>query len=53
MRNASANAGTVTWKYHVFGFSETDMPGLATAVDGVLEEQINRLAGYLGGEGVE
>jgi len=42
------NAGTtVTWKYHVYGFSETSLPELATAVDGVLKEQIERLAIYL------
>jgi hypothetical protein len=38
---------TVTWTYHVYGYSETDLPGLAVAVDGVLLEQINGLAGFL------
>ena len=38
---------TVSWKYHVHGFSETSVPELATAVDGVLKEQIDRLANYL------
>ena len=41
-------SGTVvSWKYHVFGFSEAGLAGLATAVDGVLNEQIERLAGNL------
>jgi hypothetical protein len=45
---ATDGAGTtVTWKYHVYGFSETDLPDLATAVDGVLKEQIDRLANHL------
>jgi len=48
----SGDAGTVVaWKYHVFGYSEADLPGLAVAVDGVLKEQINRLAGHLGNTG--
>ena len=38
---------TVTWKYHVYGTSETGLTGLAAAVDGVLKEQIDRLADYL------
>ena len=38
---------TVTRRYHVYGFSETGMPGLAIAVDGVLKEQIDRLAHHL------
>ena len=38
---------TVTWKYHVYGFSETSVPELAVAVDGVLKEQIDRLASHL------
>jgi hypothetical protein len=38
---------TVTWKYHVYGFSETSIPELAAAVDGVLKEQIDRLASHL------
>ena len=38
---------TVDWKYHVYGSSETDMAQLASAVDGVLKEQIGRLADYL------
>ena len=38
---------TVTWIYHVYGFSETSVPELATAVDGVLKEQIDRLANHL------
>jgi len=38
---------TVTWKYHVYGFSETSVPELAAAVDGVLKEQIDRLANHL------
>jgi hypothetical protein len=40
-------ATTITWKYHVYGFSETDLPELATGVDGVLKEQIERLVNYL------
>jgi len=41
-------AGTmINWKYHVYGNSETDIPALATAVDGVLAEQIGRLMEYL------
>lgn len=35
---------TVNWKYHVYGFSETALAELATVVDGVLKEQIDRLA---------
>ena len=38
---------TVTWKYHVYGFSDTGLSDLATAVDGVLKEQIDRFADYL------
>ena len=38
---------TVTWKHHVYGFSETGLTDLATAVDGVLKEQIDRFADYL------
>jgi hypothetical protein len=38
---------TITWKYHVYGFSETGLSELATAVDGVLKEQIDRLVNYL------
>ena len=38
---------SVTWKYHVHGFSETVLVGLAPVVDGVLKEQIGRLAGHL------
>ena len=38
---------TVNWKYHVYGYSETDLAGLAVAVDGVLKEQISRLADYM------
>ena len=33
----------VDWKYHVYGYSDTDLSALATAVDGVLAEQIGRL----------
>lgn len=35
---------TLDWKYHVYGYSETDMSALAMAVDGVLAEQLGRLA---------
>jgi len=38
---------TISWKYHVYGYSETDMPALSGAVDGVLKEQIGRLVAYL------
>jgi hypothetical protein len=38
----------VNWNYHVFGYSETDMQALASAVDAVLAEQLGRLADYLG-----
>ncbi|MCP4045238.1 MAG: hypothetical protein GY732_04525 [Gammaproteobacteria bacterium] len=34
---------TVNWKYHVYGYSDTDLTTLATAVDGVLGEQMDRL----------
>jgi hypothetical protein len=34
---------TVNWKYHVYGYGDTDLITLATAVDGVLGEQIGRL----------
>jgi len=37
----------VNWKYHVYGYSETVMADLAAAVDGVLKEQIDRLADYM------
>jgi hypothetical protein len=40
---------TIYWRYHVYGYSETDLPGLAEAVDDVLKEQIDRLAGHLVG----
>jgi hypothetical protein len=45
-RNDDATT-TATWKYHVYGFSETGLSDLAMAVDGVLKEQIDRLAGHL------
>lgn len=38
---------TLIWKYHVYGYSDTDMSALATAVDGVLAEQLGRLVGFL------
>jgi hypothetical protein len=38
---------TVNWKYHVYGYSETDMKALSAAVDGVLGEQIGCLVEYL------
>lgn len=38
---------TITWKYHVYGFSETDLAELATGVDGVLKGQIDRLVNHL------
>jgi len=41
---------TISWKYNVFGYSETDLASLAVAVDGVLKEQIDRLAGHLAGK---
>jgi hypothetical protein len=42
-------AGTlISWNYHVYGYSETDMQSLASAVDAVLAEQLGRLADYLG-----
>mgnify|MGYP001825710632 CR=1 FL=1 len=41
---------TLDWKYHVHGYSETDMGALATAVDGVLAEQLGRLAGAMAPE---
>jgi len=41
------SATTVTWKYHVYGYSDTVMADLAGAVDGVLKEQIGRLADYM------
>jgi len=37
----------VNWKYHVYGYSETVITDLAVAVDGVLKEQIDRLAAYM------
>jgi len=41
--SADETGTTINWKYHVYGNSETDIPALATAVDGVLAEQIGRL----------
>jgi hypothetical protein len=42
------NGGTtITWKYHVYGFTEMVLPEFAVVVDGVLKEQIYRLAGHL------
>lgn len=42
---ANGDAGTgVTWRYHVYGFSETGMSDLAAAVDGGLKAQIDSLA---------
>ncbi len=38
---------SLSWNYHVYGYSETDLPGLATAVDGVLKEQLERLVDVL------
>ena len=43
----------VSWKYHVYGYTETDLTDLAVAVDGVLGEQIGRLVGYLDGAEAE
>lgn len=34
---------TVNWKYHVYGYSDTNLITLAPAVDGVLGEQMGRL----------
>ena len=46
--SSTGDGGTnLTWKYYVNGFSETDLIGLATAVDGVLQEQIGRLFSYM------
>lgn len=46
---ASGNdAGTsISWTYNVYGYSDTDMNALAEAVDGVLAEQLGRLAQVL------
>jgi hypothetical protein len=45
---SNENAGTtISWKYHVYGFSETGLAELATAVDGVLKQQIDRLVNHL------
>lgn len=38
---------TINWKYHVYGYSETDLAALSAAVDGVLKEQLGRLTLYL------
>ena len=38
---------TLNWKYHVYGYGDTDLGALATAVDAVLAEQIGRLTGAL------
>ena len=47
---AKPDGGTaVTWTYHVFGYSATDMAALANAVDGVLGQQLGRLVGHLQG----
>ena len=43
-----SDSGTgITWKYHVYGYSDTGLSELAIAVDGVLKEQIDRLGNYL------
>jgi len=47
LSQAENSMTTISWKYHVFGYSETDLPGLAVAVDGVLEQQINNLVRHL------
>jgi len=39
---------TVDWKYHVYGYSDSNLITLATAVDGVLAEQSGRLLEALG-----
>ena len=41
---------TLNWKYHVYGYGDTDLDSLATAVDGVLAEQIGRLTEFLESE---
>jgi len=50
LASTSKAVTTVSWKYHVYGYSETNMAELAIAVDGVLKEQIDRLTGYLEGK---
>ncbi len=47
-------AGTIiSWKYHVYGYSEVDLPALAVTVDGVLKEQLGSLVGHLSSTGSE
>jgi len=46
---ANDDAGTtVNWKYHVYGYGDTDLTTLAPVVDGVLGEQLGRLLEALG-----
>lgn len=53
LASTADGATTVSWKYHVYGYTETDLVALAVAVDGVLGEQIGRLVGFLGGGGAK
>lgn len=49
--NANGDGSTmIDWKYHVYGFSDTDLGALASAVDGVLAKQIGRLTEALQSE---
>ena len=42
------SGSTITFTFHVFGFMEGGFEGLAPAVDGVVGEQLQRLAALLG-----
>ena len=43
-----AGGTEITWEYVVGGHARFDLPGIASAVDGVLGEQLGRLADLLG-----
>lgn len=44
---ADDDGTTISWKYYVNGFTDTDVVELAPVVDGVLAQQIEGLAAFL------
>ena len=44
MRDAGDSATEMVWTYNVSGFSSMDLTQLAPVVDGVLKQQMSRLA---------
>ncbi len=45
--DATETGSTITFTYHVNGFTEGGFEGLAPAVDGVIGEQLSRLGAFV------